>query len=88
MASVLNDNDEVDGHFYTTEAAWFQAGWKARGKSSVLIKLLKARRLCSQEECPHWRHSTKYPRKCFYEAQCWRGKLDILIAIIWKRFSR
>ncbi len=28
--SVLNEDDEVDDHFYVTEAGWFQAGWKAR----------------------------------------------------------
>jgi hypothetical protein len=27
---VLNDEDELDSHFYNTEAGWFQAGWKAR----------------------------------------------------------
>ncbi len=35
LGSVLNDDDEVDDHFYVTEAAWFQAGWKAREKASV-----------------------------------------------------
>ena len=29
---VLKKDDEIDDHFYTTEAGWFQAGWKARGK--------------------------------------------------------
>ena len=28
--SALNEDDEIDDHFYVTEAAWFQAGWKAR----------------------------------------------------------
>ena len=35
LASVLNEHDEVDDHFYTTEAGWFQAGWKAREKACV-----------------------------------------------------
>lgn len=35
LGSVLNEDDELDDHFYTTEAAWFQAGWKAREKASV-----------------------------------------------------
>jgi len=25
------------------------------------------------EKCPHWGKVTKYPRKCYYEPQCWRG---------------
>jgi hypothetical protein len=31
--SVLSDSDEVDDHFYVTEAGWFQAGWKAKDKA-------------------------------------------------------
>ena len=33
--NALNDDDELDDHFYVTEAAWFQAGWKAREKAGV-----------------------------------------------------
>ena len=32
---ALNDDDELAGNFYDTEAAWFQAGWKAREKAGV-----------------------------------------------------
>ena len=35
LGSVLNEDDELDDHFYVTEAGWFQAGWKAREKASV-----------------------------------------------------
>ncbi len=36
--------------------------------------------ICPQDECPHWGTATKYPRKCYYEVQCWRGWL----AMIWE----
>jgi len=39
-------------------------------------------RLCFYEECEHYSKATKYPRKCFYEPQCWRGYLDIVIEMI------
>jgi len=45
-------------------------------------------RFCPQERCPHFSEATKYPRKCYYEAQCWRGWLDVIIAIIRLRFRR
>lgn len=32
--------------------------------------------LCPGEKCPHYGKATKYPRKCYYEPQCWRGRLD------------
>ena len=32
---ALKEDAEIDDHFYTTEAAWFQAGWKAREKAGV-----------------------------------------------------
>lgn len=32
--------------------------------------------LCSRQDCPHWGKATKYPRKCYYEVQCWRGWLE------------
>lgn len=35
LSCELNDDDELDDHFYCTEAAWFQAGWKAREKAGV-----------------------------------------------------
>ena len=35
LGCSLNEDDEVDDHFYNTEAGWFQAGWKARGKAGV-----------------------------------------------------
>jgi len=34
---------------------------------------------CPKEKCPHYSKATKYPRKCYYEPQCWRGYLDILL---------
>ena len=43
---------------------------------------------CPGEKCPHYGKATKYPRKCFYEVQCWRGYLDILITIIKLRFKK
>lgn len=35
LANALNDDDQVDDHFYVTEAGWFQAGWKAKDKAGV-----------------------------------------------------
>jgi len=35
IKSVIAPGVEVDDDFYTTEAAWFQAGWKAREKVGV-----------------------------------------------------
>lgn len=35
-----------------------------------------AMRLCPGEGCEHYRGTTKYPRKCYYEPQCWRGRIS------------
>lgn len=42
---------------------------------------------CPADKCPHYSHATKYPRKCYYEPQCWRGHLDILMALFKMRFG-
>ena len=39
-------------------------------------------KFCKYEKCVHYATKTKYPRKCFYEPQCWRGYLDILAAML------
>lgn len=31
----VSEDDELDDHFYVTEAGWFQAGWKAREKACL-----------------------------------------------------
>jgi hypothetical protein len=33
---------------------------------------------CPGDKCPHYGQATKYPRKCFYEPQCWRGIVDVM----------
>jgi hypothetical protein len=38
--------------------------------------------------CPHYSKATKYKRKCYYEVQCWRGRLDLLIFRMLGRFRR
>lgn len=38
-------------------------------------------KFCPGEKCKHYGEATKYPRKCYYEAQCWRGWTDIVIAM-------
>jgi len=43
---------------------------------------------CPGPGCPHYSRATKYPRKCFYEPQCWRGWLDLLIQIFALRLRR
>jgi hypothetical protein len=35
---------------------------------------------CPGDKCPHWGKATKYRRKCYYEPQCWKGYIDILLA--------
>ena len=44
--------------------------------------------LCNHEGCPHYSNATKYPRKCYYEPQCWRGFLDTLASMLKLRFKR
>ena len=34
---------------------------------------------CPVSKCPHYNETTKYPRKCYYEPQCWKGYLDVLL---------
>jgi len=34
---------------------------------------------CQKEGCVHYLYATKYPRKCYYSPQCWRGFLDALL---------
>jgi len=43
---------------------------------------------CPFEKCEHYLKATKYPRKCFYEPQCWRGYLDSIIFVIRLGFSK
>ena len=32
--------------------------------------------LCPVEGCQHFHEATKYPRKCYYEPQCWKGRVS------------
>ncbi len=41
---------------------------------------------CPGEKCQHYSQTTKYRRKCYYEPQCWRGKVDGAIKTIKARF--
>jgi len=43
---------------------------------------------CPEEKCPHYGKATRYPRKCYYGAQCWKGYLDMLIGMIVLRFKK
>jgi len=43
-------------------------------------------RFCPLDKCSHYSEATKYPRKCYHEPQCWRGYLDIIIALFELRF--
>lgn len=45
-------------------------------------------RLCPGEKCIHYGKATKYPRKCYYEPQCRKGQLDLIIAVIRLRFAK
>lgn len=44
--------------------------------------------ICPREKCRHYSVVTKYPRKCYYGPQCWRGKLDTLFMAIRLRLKR
>lgn len=39
-------------------------------------------RFCPGASCPHYGQATKYPRKCYYEPQCLRGKADKFLEVI------
>jgi len=41
---------------------------------------------CPVDKCFHYSKATKYLRKCYYEPQCWKGYLDVLIALVKLRF--
>jgi len=45
-------------------------------------------RFCPGDKCEHYGKATKYPRKCYYEVQCWRGYLDMIFALFKLRFSK
>ena len=45
-------------------------------------------RFCPLDRCPCYGIATKYPRKCYYESQCWRGYLDMVITLFRLRVSR
>lgn len=48
-----------------------------------------AMRLCPGEGCEHYKEATKYPRKCYYEPQCWRGRISSFARVSRsKRYSR
>lgn len=38
--------------------------------------------ICPKEKCEHYGKATKYPRKCYYEPQCWRGEFEVAWEII------
>jgi len=48
----------------------------------LLYKTEEGLRFCPGVDCEHYGTASKYPRKCYYEVQCWRGYLDIMFAII------
>ena len=43
---------------------------------------------CPGNKCSHYNKATKYPTKCYYEPQCWRGSLDISLLMIKKIIQR
>jgi len=42
---------------------------------------------CLGIKCKHYSEATKYPRKCYYEPQCWKGYLDMMIALLRLRLA-
>ena len=45
-------------------------------------------RFCKYEKCKWYSDPSKYGRKCYYEPQCWRGWLDIIIFVAKRRLKR
>lgn len=45
-------------------------------------------KFCTYEKCKHYSKATKYDRACYYEPQCWKGWLDLVIGLIALRFRR
>ncbi|MBA7492763.1 hypothetical protein ES702_03313 [subsurface metagenome] len=45
-------------------------------------------KFCPDEKCRWYSDPSKYGRKCFYEPNCWRGYLDVLISIVKMRRTR
>ena len=45
-------------------------------------------RFCPLEKCQHYEEASKYPRKCYYEPQCWKGYLDLVITIMTGRLAK
>jgi len=46
---------------------------------------------CPGDGCLHYGTATKYPRKCYYEPQCWRGYLDVVLSIVrlrWQKYGK
>ena len=41
--------------------------------------------LCPGEKCKHYHDGNKYGRKCYYEPQCWRGRLSNKVRRLRKR---
>ena len=39
-------------------------------------------KFCPERDCEHYGKATKYQRICFYEVNCWRGFLDMVIAVL------
>ena len=45
--------------------------------------------LCPVDRCEHYREATKYDRKCYYEPQCWRGRIARFVKLSRaKRYTR
>ena len=38
---------------------------------------------CPKEGCQHYINATKYPRKCYYEPQRWKGWSELLLGAFW-----
>jgi len=65
---------EENSHDVTTPTESADAGIENSHKTKEKYGIF-----CPGPECPHYSQATKYPRKCFYEPQCWRGRLDLVL---------
>ena len=48
----------------------------------VIYRIEGKWRFCPGDKCPHYGKATKYPRKCYYEPQCWRSVMDVVIFLL------
>lgn len=44
--------------------------------------------LCSKDKCEHYSKTTKYPKTCYYEPQCWKGYCDVMLFLLKRIYKK